>query len=346
MKNTLQRAFKYLAIYLSSSLDIASAIDLVCKRMKHKSMQILFVKIKSDIEKGKSIKDAFHILREKRLLDSVSWAIFVSAERGGNIKDAFSAISKNMEYQSKNKLSLIGALAYPAGMFIASLCMTIFLVTVAFPKITPLFKSLNAPIPKMTLYILHISNFISEWGIYILCILVPTLLSVVYIYRVHMPFRYTVQLYTLRLPIISKIFLYKEYASIASSLEILLKNNTTLSESLHITKEVCSFLPLTSQLSHIHGRILEGQKVSISFERESFFGVEWVDFITVGEMTGGLAESFKDICTLYQERYKDAVQLLVRLSEPAALFCTAVVVLIIALSVITPMYAIIQQVQN
>ncbi len=165
-------------------------------------------------------------------------------------------------------------------------------------------------------------------------------------YRAHIPFKYTIQRCVLHIPIVSKIFLYKEYSSVASSLEILLKNNITISESLHTTKEVCSFLPLTAQLSDIHKRIREGQKVSVSFEKESLFDSEWVDFITVGEMTGGLADSFKDICTLYQERYKDSVQLLVRLSEPTALFCTAVVVLIIALSVITPMYAIIQQVQN
>ena len=42
----------------------------------------------------------FAILKQKRLLDSVN-RLFVSAERGGNTKDAFYAISKNLEHQSK-----------------------------------------------------------------------------------------------------------------------------------------------------------------------------------------------------------------------------------------------------
>lgn len=346
MSTILQRTFGYLSIYLSASIDIVSALEMVSKRMKHKRLKHLFIKIQGDIKEGKSIKDAFAILKQKRLLDSVAWAIFVSAERGGNTKDAFYAISKNLEHQSKNKMSLIGALAYPIGMFLASCCMTIFLVTVAFPKITPLFKSLNAPMPTATLYILYVSKFISDWGLYVACIVCASSVVFLYVYRTYEPFRYTVETYLLRVPILSNIFLYREYASIASSLEILLKNNTTISESLYITKDICSFLPFKKQLEHIHGSIQVGRKVSNSFESESFFKTEWVDFISVGEMTGQLDDSFRDIANLYQERYKESVQLLVRLSEPIALFCTAIVVLIIALSVITPMYSIIQQVQR
>lgn len=346
MKSILQRTFKYLSIYVAASMDIASAIDMVSKRITHKKLRHLFRDIQNNIRAGKSIKDAFYILKKEKLLDSVSWAIFVSAERSGNTGDAFSAISKNMEYQSKNKMSLIGALAYPVGMFLASIGMTVFLVTVAFPKITPLFKSLNAPIPKMTSYILYISKCISEWGVFALLVSIPICFLVVYIYRTHTPFAYTVQVYLLYIPVISQIILYKEYTSIASSLKILLKNNTTLSDSLQIVIETCSFIPLRQQLLTINERIQLGQKISTSFEKEILFRAEWVDFVTVGEMTGGLSESFEDICTLYQERYKESVQLLVRLSEPIALFCTAVVVLVIALSVITPMYAIIQQVQQ
>lgn len=346
MKNSLQHTFKYLAIYLGASLDIESAIELVCRRMKHKKMLVLFTSIKENIKQGKNTKDSFTILREKKLLDSVSWAIFTSSEKGGNIKDAFLAISQNIEERTKNKMSLVGALAYPVGMFSASLCMTIFLVTVAFPKITPLFKSMNAPIPTTTLYLLNFSNFVLDWGLYLLFILSALLFTTIYLYNKNPVFKYRFQSLMLRVPIFSKILLYREYSSIASSLEVLLKNNITLSDSLKVAGQVSTLEPLIFQLSRIYDRVQSGQKISNALEKETFFSDEWVDLVTVGEMTGRLADSFKDLAHLYQMRYKDTVQVLVRVSEPLALFGTAVVVLVIALSVITPMYAIIQQVQG
>lgn len=346
MKNTLQNSFKYMAIYLSASLDIESSIELICKRMKNKKMLIIFRNIQYKIRQGKSITDSFAVLRDKKLLDSVSWAIFTSAERGGNTKDAFFAISQNIEEGAKNRMSLVGALAYPVGMFLASLCMTIFLITVAFPKITPLFKSMNAPIPKTTLYLLNFSNFILDWGLYIFCILVTSFCTALYVYRRNNLFKYKTQVGLLHLPIFSKIILYREYASIASSIQVLLLNNITLTDSLKVAEETSSFLPLTHQLIQIQHYVQSGQKLSHAFSKQSFFTDEWVDLITVGEMTGRLSDSFKDVSSLYQTRYKETIQLLVRVSEPVALFCTAIVVLIIALSVITPMYSIIQQVQQ
>lgn len=346
MKNTLQHSFKYIAIYLSASLDIESAIELICKRMKHKKMLVIFRGIQNNIRQGKSITDSFVILRQRNLLDSVSWAIFTSAERGGNIKDAFFAISQNIEESSKNRMSLVGALAYPVGMFLASLCMTVFLITVAFPKITPLFRSMNAPIPKTTLYLLNFSNFILDWGLYIFAVLFTSLCTAVYVYKRNTVFKYKIQIGLLHLPVFSKIILFREYASIASSVQVLLKNNITLTDSLKVAEKTSPFLPLTHQIKQIQNHVQLGQKLSHTFSRQSFFSDEWVDLITVGEMTGRLSDSFKDLSSLYQIRYKETIQLLVRISEPAALFCTAVVVLIIALSVITPMYSIIQQVQQ
>lgn len=346
MKNTLQHSFKYMAIYLSASLDIESSIELICKRMKNKKMLVIFRNIQDKIRQGKSITDSFAILRDKKLLDSVSWAIFTSAERGGNIKDAFFAISQNIEESSKNRMSLVGALAYPVGMFFASLCMTVFLITVAFPKITPLFKSMNAPIPKTTLYLLNFSNFILDWGLYIFAIFFTSFCTVIYVYKRNTAFKYKTQLGLLHLPVFSKIILYREYASIASSIQVLLKNNITLTDSLKVAEETSPFIPLTHQLIQIQNHVQSGQKLSHAFSRQSFFSDEWVDLITVGEMTGRLFDSFKDVSSLYQARYKETIQLLVRVSEPTALFCTAIVVLIIALSVITPMYSIIQQVQQ
>lgn len=344
MNKIIEQSFKYMAIYLNASLDIELAIELVCKRLKHKKILRIFREIQSSVKEGKNVEDSFLILKEKGLLDSVSWSILTSAEYGGNIKDAFYAISKNMDERTKVKSSLIGALAYPVGMLISSMCMTLFLVTVAFPKIVPLFKSMNAPIPITTRYLLSISNFISEWGILIFIVFIVLAISGVYLYFREDEFKYRVQTILLNVPILSKVILFREYASIASSIEVLLKNHKTLGDALMVARNSSNFEPLKRGVSDIHEAVQSGRKISDAFESSQYFSDEWVDLISVGEMTGSLPESFKDISSLHSVRYKDTVQTLVKISEPAALLFTAIVVLVIALSVITPMYSIIQSI--
>jgi type II secretory pathway component PulF len=345
MNKSLQYIFKYLSVYISASLDISSSLGLICKRVKHKKLLKIFRIIQEKIKEGKSFKDSFTLLKDEKIIDGVTWSLISSAEYGGDIGGTCLSISKHMEEQSKTKSSLVGALAYPIGMFLASMCMVVFLITVAFPKITPLFKSMNAPIPITTQYMLNLSNFISNWGVYVFLVLFGILSVCVRLYYKEKIFKYKTQSFLLRIPILSRILLYREYINIASSVAVLLKNNKTLEEAMRVAIESCIFTPISLELETILENILSGQKISTAFDSR-IFRDEWVDLIGVGEITGSLPQSFVDIGTLYESRFKDAVQVLVRSSEPIALCCTAIVVLIIALSVITPMYSIIQQVQT
>lgn len=365
MNKPLLYAFKYLSVYISASMDINSSIDLICRRLKHKRLLKIFESIKENIRAGKSFKEAFAILKDNKVIDGVTWSLISSAEYGGNIAGACNAISRHIEERAKTRSSLFGALAYPAGMFLASVCMTLFLITVAFPKITPLFKSMNAPVPAMTQYMLSLSYFISNWGIYVFALVGFMFLALVRLYFREAAFKYNAQAFLLNVPILSSILLYREYVNAASSISVLLKNNKTLEEAIGVAVESCGFAPVAAELQSILTRVVSGQRISAAFEsganseriqrsgiigflmrRGTYFRDEWTDLISVGEITGSLPQSFSDISALYEIRYKDAVQVLVRSSEPVALCCTAVVVLIIALSVITPMYSIIQQVQN
>jgi type II secretory pathway component PulF len=366
MSKSLQYIFKYLSVYISASLDINSSIDLVCRRLKHKKLLKIFESVREKIRSGKSFKEAFSVLKDNRIIDGVTWSLISSAEYGGNIAGACQAISKHIEERAKTKSSLVGALAYPAGMFLASMCMTLFLITVAFPKITPLFKSMNAPIPTTTRYMLDLSYFISNWGMYAFVLLAGVALMLTHLYFKESAFKYKTQFVLLKVPVLSSILLYREYVNIASAIAILLKNHKTLEEAMDVAIEACSFAPVAAELRSILACVSSGQKISTAFDsagksgaapvpalglgffsrRQSFFKEEWIDLISVGEITGSLPQSFSDVSSLYEIRYKDAIQILVRSSEPVALCCTAAVVLIIALSVITPMYSIIQQVQT
>ncbi|MCF7864898.1 MAG: type II secretion system F family protein [Candidatus Pacebacteria bacterium] len=353
MSKSLQHIFKYLSIYISASLDISTSIDLVCKRLKHKKILSIFKEIQEKIKEGKSFKDACIVLKNEKMLDGVAWSLLSSAEHGGNISGACLSISKHLDEQSKIKSSLVGALAYPVGMFVASILMVLFLITIAFPKIIPLFKSMNAPIPATTQFLLNISSFISNWGVYVLMLSAGVLAVCSRLYYKENTFKFRVQFCILKVPIISKILLFKEYVNIASSISLLLKNNKTLEESILVAMESCVYVPIVVELNSILQNIVSGQKISAAFDLtlskgkgHSFFSEEWIDLISVGEITGSLPQSFGDISNLHATRYKDAVQVLMRSSEPIALCCTAVVVLFIALSVVTPMYSIIQQVQG
>ena len=342
MNKEIQYIFKYISVYMNAGIDMSASISMVSRRIKHKKIRIVLDSVQQDISEGRSIKESFIYFSRGGFIDSVIVSILDTAENSGNISNTFMNISEYIKEHLKTKSSLIGALVYPVGMFLSSMTMIYFLIVFIFPKILPLFSSMNVNLPLSARIILGLSHFLNEWGMYLVCLGMLVLCTVSFLYLKKDSFRHIVQMLTLKLPYIGSILRSKEYSGISRSVGILMQNNKTLAESLYTTSESSKLLPFKRSIFNILISVESGKKVSEEFSNESIFDTEWVDLLSVGEVTGSLPKAFLDISTLYAEKYKDNIQTLVRVSEPLALVCSAFVVLIVALAVIQPMYSLIQ----
>lgn len=327
---------------MNAGIDMSASISMVSRRIKYKKVRMVLESVQHDISEGRSIKESFVHLARGGFIDSVVVSMLDTAENSGNISKTFMNISEYIKEHLKTKSSLIGALVYPVGMFLSSMTMIYFLLVFIFPKILPLFSSMNVSLPFSARIILDLSHFLNEWGIYLVCLGILVSCTVTYLYFRRDTFRHTVQIFTLKLPYIGSIIRSKEYSGISRSVGILMQNSKTLAESLYTTSESSKLLPFKRSLFNILVSIESGKKISEEFSNESIFDTEWVDLLSVGEVTGSLPKAFLDISVLYGEKYKDNIQTLVRVSEPLALICSAFVVLIVALAVIQPMYSLIQ----
>ncbi len=95
-------------------------------------------------------------------------------------------------------------------------------------------------------------------------------------------------------------------------------------------------------LYRVKHKIESGKKLSESVEQERYFEHEWAHMLSVGEATGSLPSVFNDLASFYEKQFSERLLILARWSEPLSLLISAVVILIVALSVLQPMYSIIQ----
>jgi type IV pilus assembly protein PilC len=138
------------------------------------------------------------------------------------------------------------------------------------------------------------------------------------------------------------MFLPREYYRISISLYSLLYSKVPLPEALSMCAESSSFVSFKESLKRIQLEIESGKKFSDSVIQESLFEQEWPHMCSVGEMTGSLPSIFHDLSLFYEKQFSERLILLARWTEPVSLFLSAVVILLVALSVLQPMYSIIQ----
>lgn len=333
-----------MSVYMNASLDIHSSLHLVQKRIRNRKIQQVFEKVSADIQNGKPVREAFIHLKHEKHLDPVAWSMLLASEQSGNISHSCLYISDYIKEHIKMKSSLFGALVYPIGMMCASLSMVFFLITMVFPKIIPMFASMGVALPVTARAIVSLSHFISTWGIHMLISVLFLGVAALYLFFKNEYVRHRIQSLILRAPYIGRILKAKEYNRIALTLGLLMNNHKTLHEATELAMNASYLLPFRQSLGEIIAHLQIGQKMSDRLSSEKLFESEWPDLVSVGELTGTLPKTFSDISLIYSEKYKDGIANLIRISEPAALLCSAFVVLIVSLAVIQPMYSLIQHI--
>lgn len=346
MNSQTQKFFKYAALYMGSSVDSLTALQLAKRRVRHKGLLVHIEKMLSILSTGVSMSEASKVLKDKKCIDGVCWSMLSSAEKSGSLLDSMDHVSRYLLASAKVKKSLISSLAYPIGVVFMATSMVYFLISFIFPKITPLLSSLHAPIPPTTMFLMFLSEILRKYIFHLLVGVGCAIAFFMYEYRTNLRFRFWFQNLLLKTPLARQVIFSKESHGLALSCGVLMKGGKSLTESLHISHDSTDNLVMKRLVSGFIQEIELGRNMSDALKGRKMFEGEWADLISVGEMAGTLPQSFTEIAECFENRLKEDLELIARWAEPLALLLSASVILIVAMSVIQPMYAILQYVHS
>lgn len=350
MDKSLRIFFKQLSIYSSASIDILLSFELAFKRIRNKSFRKIISEVISNLKDGKTVSLAMLPLYKKGHLDGICQSMIFSSENSGSLPYSFKKVYEYLETNAKSKNDLVLAFSYPIFIFISAVFLVIGLIYNIFPKITPLFASMKIPIPKITSFMIMSANFLVNNALYISTAILFITTTLYFLLQKNSRFRDLFQLYMLSVPIFGKLFISKELKRVSYSTALLLKTNGSLYESLSTSILSCKWIPMKKTFEKVLQNINMGKKLSDACADKdllmNLFEGDWIDLIMSGESTGTLPRSFEDISMIHEVFIKDRIDAISRWSEPVALATVAVVTLFVALSVVQPMYAIIQHVNQ
>jgi type IV pilus assembly protein PilC len=239
----------------------------------------------------------------------------------------------------KNKL--LGALVYPGFILLATIGMTSFLVMYIFPKIVPLFSSMNIQLPLLTRIVQWIYQTTLSYGLYVFCAFLMVVSSSMWLYKKKKQFKKYFQLALLRIPLIGvqlkKYNITISCQSVGTLLESgqklpLILEQVSAGSSLEIYKEIWNSVRL---------KTIEGATVSSELKRYPKFVPAIIpDMLSIGEKTGTLATMFLNISRMYEEELDEFCKHLSSSIEPVLMIGMGLVVGSIALSIILPIYEV------
>lgn len=331
---------RHLSITIKSSVPLVTGLRLIKEQTSSKYFASIIGKIINKINSGQSLASALQEF--SHIFGDFFISIVGVGEASGNLSTSLLYVSSELKKQRELNNKIKSALIYPTVVFFATIGMTIFLTTYIFPKIIPIFSSLNVKLPFTTKLVIAFFEFITTYyphvgiGLVVLVLGGKLLLSVK---SVHILFDRVV----LKIPVLSQLIINATVTNFSRSLGILLKSGMTIIDALEVSKETFHNMYYQYHIEKMVQDVRRGESIGKYLgEHRKLFPPMLVGMIKVGESTGNLEENLVYIAEYYTEELDLSIKNLTSLLEPFLVLIMGIVVGFIALSIITPIYSVTQ----
>ncbi len=332
---------KRLSFLIKADIPVLESLDLIRTQTKSKNFIRILNRLIIDISEGRSLSASLE--KFGAVFGEFTIHIIQFGESSGTLPENLEYLATEMNKRRTLKRKILAAFAYPAIVTLATCGITAFLVMYLFPKIMPVFQSLRITLPLSTRIVMSLSILIRSHGLLIVAIISTVIVTYIIVRKKNKKLCRIVDGFFLRLPLVGTMT--KEYvlANTTRTLGLLLKSGTTLSEAIPITIKTTGHSVYKETLAGLSPIVNRGENISSYFEKHKLlFPDIFTQIISIGERSGNLSNSFLYISSLYEEQVDEFTKNISTLIEPILMTIMGLVIGFIAVSIITPIYGITQ----
>src|SRR3989344_11400 len=336
---------KRLSFLIKAGVPMLESVHVIKKQAKSKSEISVFEKIVSDLANGQTL--AGSLSRFKGVFGNFAINIIRAGESSGTLTANLNYLANELRKKEMLRSKIMSAMLYPVIVTVATFGITGLLIVYIFPKIMPIFQSLNATLPLSTRIIIFLSEGIRNYGIYIFIGLV--LLSITFsLLKKYVPrVRFISDGITLRVPFMGVIVKNYNLTNTTRTLGLLLKSGISLTESLVITADTTENVQYKKAFIDISKGVMKGKTVSELIKAfPALFPDMLEHMVAIGEKSGNLSNTLIYLSELYEGEFDDLTKNLSSSIEPVLMIIMGILVGFVAISVITPIYEITNSIKK
>jgi len=336
---------KRLAFLSKAGVSILESVTIIRNQTKNKRKRHILDTVVADVAAGQSLSKSLE--RYKQLFGEFTVNIIRIGETAGVLPENLMYLSEELTKKQALQRKVQGALIYPIFITIATFGVTGMLIIFIFPKIMPIFISLNVTLPWTTRMLLAASEFLSAYGFITLLGFIFVIVAFEICRRTVHSLHYATDWLLLRLPIAGGIARAYNCANFCRTVALNIKSGVTLSESLFITAEITKNTLYREAYLDFATHVMKGEKISTTMNKYmKIFPDMLPHMILIGETTGSLSNTLSYLSDLYEAEVEESTRNLSNSIEPILLMTMGIMVGTIAVSVIAPIYEVTKSIGN
>jgi general secretion pathway protein F len=330
---------RQIATLVRSGLPLEEALLAVSEQTERPRIRSIIMGVRAKVMEGHALADGLGDF--PAVFPELYRATVSAGEQSGHLDTVLERLADYTESREQLRSRTLTAMLYPVLLFIVCVSIVAMLLTFVVPKIVKQFENSKAELPFLTQVLIAFSDFLRNWGLLLLAVII--LGSIGFVRWLRDPAaRRRFDAFLLRLPLIGKVVRGNNTARFARTFSTLTSSAVPVLEAMRISGEVVTNLPMRDAVQAAAARVREGAPIGRSLGASKLFPPMMIHLISSGETSGDI-ETMLDRAATNQEREMDSILgAVVGLLGPLMILVMGGLVLLIVLAMLLPIFQLNQ----
>lgn len=305
---------RQLSTMLRAGVPLLQAFDIVGKGSSNPALTKLLNDIRSDVETGSSLTQAFR--KYPIYFDTLFCNLVGAGEQAGILETLLDRLATYKEKMQKIKGRIKSALFYPTTVIVASFVITAVIMIFVIPAFKDLFAGFGADLPAPTLIVMAISDFFVSYWYLIFGGIGGSFYFFFWTWRRSRKMQIVMDRLLLKAPIFGNIVKKATIARWSSTLATMFAAGVPLVEALDSVAGACGNQVYYEATKKIQSEVSTGISLTVAMQNANVFPNMVLQMCAIGEESGALDQMLAKVAEFYEEEVDNAVDALSSLMEP------------------------------
>jgi type IV pilus assembly protein PilC len=305
---------RQLATMLKSGVPLLQAFDIVGKGHDNPAVARLLFDIKTDVETGSSLEQAFR--KFPLYFDDLYCNLLGAGEAAGILDTLLDRLASYKEKILAIKSKIKSALFYPVSIIIIAFIITAVIMIFVIPAFKELFVGFGADLPAPTLVIMAISDFFVAWWWAIFSIVGGTVYGFFYAWKRSKTMQRRMDQLMLKIPVFGPIVRKASIARWSRTLATMFAAGVPLVEAFDSVAGAAGNAVYYDATKAIQREVTSGTNLTVAMQNTNEFPSMVLQMVAIGEESGALDTMLSKVADFFEGEVDDAVEAMSSLMEP------------------------------
>ena len=319
-----------------AGVTIIETLKMLAEQTENPTLQEALVEVSTSVQKGDSL--AIAMRQRTDVFPELLCHMVAAGEASGNLDVSFERMAQQFEQSAKLQGMIKSAMTYPIIVLIVAFAVVIVMLEFVVPTFMGMFADMDIDMPKITLMVVAVSDFVQAHFILLLIIIAAIVVGVTYFSKTATG-KGLFHRVAIKAPIFGDLTVKQSSARFARNLSTMLAAGISTPDAVQIVGDTMNNVYYKEVMANARVDVMQGVPLSTPLEKSGLFPPMVYHMVRIGEETGNTEAMLDTLADYYEDEVEEATKALTTMLEPLMIVLLAGICGTIIGAVIAPMGA-------